>query len=84
MSTRYYVYLPSTCIHTAVDDEELQQIQDKGTPFEVVGIICDDKEYGDNCNTDCPAYRAGTCRAQPKRDCFGDLWNVLPALKARL
>ena len=77
----YFIYLKSTCVYTAVGEEELQQIQDKGTPLEVIGTVCDDKEFGDNCNTDCALYRNGTCPSKPMRDCFGDLWHVIPSKK---
>lgn len=77
----YFIYLKSTCVYTAVDEEGLQQIQDKGTPLEVIGTVCDDKEFGDNCTSDCDFFRSGTCRAEPMRDSFGELWHVIPTIK---
>ena len=43
----------------------------------VLGEVCDDKEYGDRCNTDCEHFCMGTCPAIPIRDINGQLWHVL-------
>ena len=50
---------------------------DMDVKHEVLGEVCDDEEFGDNCNRDCQHFCNGTCKATPMRDVFGDLWHVL-------
>ena len=56
--------------------DELGGLIDNDIPHEVVGDVCDDKEFLDRCNTDCPHYRRGTCPAVTIR-IGGSLWHVI-------
>ena len=58
------------------DSDELGGLIDCDIPHQVLGEVCDDKEFGDRCTTDCQFYRFGTCRAENVRDAFGQLWKV--------
>lgn len=51
---------------------------DNDVDFNVLGTVCDDKEYGDRCTTDCDAFRYGVCRSKIVKDCTGKLWHVIP------
>lgn len=64
-------------VHVLNDHDELGGLIDLGIDHRVLGVVCDDQEFGDNCSTDCPAYRAGTCQARPIRDIDGKLWHVI-------
>lgn len=64
-------------IHILNDRDELGGLIDCDIEHEVLGVVCDDKEYGDNCNIDCPQFRSGTCQSTPVRDVFGTLWHLL-------
>lgn len=59
------------------DTDELGGLIDRDIPHEVLGEVCDDQEYGDNCNTGCPLYRSGTCRFIPIRDKDGQRWHLI-------
>ena len=56
--------------------DELGGLIDNDIPHEVVGDVCDDKEFLDRCNTDCPHYCRGTCPAVTMR-IYGSLWHVV-------
>ncbi len=58
------------------DMDELGGLIDNDVEHEILGYVCDDKEFGDNCNTDCQFFRLGTCRAENIRDFSGQLWKV--------
>lgn len=59
------------------DQDELGGLIDNEIPHRTIGTVCDNREYGDNCNTDCLLFRKGTCPSVPMRDSDGDLWHVL-------
>ena len=63
-------------VHVMNDQDELGGLIDCGIPHQVLGVVCDDKEFGDRCTTDCQFFRSGTCRAENVRDSFGQLWKV--------
>lgn len=58
------------------DQDELGGLIDRDVEYEMLGEVCDDEEFGDNCTTDCVFYRRGTCRTEVKRDVFGNLIHV--------
>ncbi len=65
-------------VYVMNDQDELGGLIDLGIEHEVLGEICDDQEFGDNCNTDCLHYRKGTCPATTLRECVrGELIHVL-------
>ena len=64
-------------IHIMNDMDELGGLIDNDIPHKVLGVVCDDKEYGDRCNADCKHFCMGTCKAKPMRDVFGQMWHVL-------
>lgn len=64
-------------VHILNDRDELGGIIDNDIPHKVLGVVCDDSEYGDRCNVDCEHFCMGTCKAKPVRDVFGQLWHVL-------
>lgn len=59
------------------DNDELGGLIDNDVDFKVLGTVCDDKEFGDRCTTDCHAYRYGVCRSTVVRDITGKLWHVI-------
>ena len=59
------------------DNDELGGLIDNDVDFKVLGTVCDDKEFGDRCTTDCHAYRYGVCRSKVVRDRTGKLWHVI-------
>lgn len=59
------------------DSDELGGLIDNDVDFKVLGTVCDDKEFGDRCNTDCYAYRHGVCNSKLVRDWDGKLWHVI-------
>jgi len=61
------------------DNDELGGLIDNDVDFKVLGTVCDDKEFGDMCTTDCDAFRYGVCRSKLVRDRFGKLWHVIPS-----
>lgn len=62
-----------------IDPEELPSaLEAQVVKYEIIGKSCDDKELGDNCNTDCNYYRTGTCPSRLMRDTSGRLWSVVP------
>lgn len=60
-----------------IEREIYEKLPQLGILEELIGDVCDDVEYGDNCNTDCSHYRNGTCPSRLGRDVFGNLWHVL-------
>lgn len=60
-----------------VDREVYEKLPQLGMHEELVGDVCDDDEFLDNCSTDCSHYRHGTCPARLGRDVFSHLWHVL-------
>ena len=64
-------------IHIMNDQDELGGLIDMDVKHEVLGEVCDDEEFSDNCKRDCQHFCNGTCKATPMRDVFGDLWHVL-------
>ena len=58
--------------------DELGGLIDNDIEHETLGTVCDEEEYGDHCNTDCPLYRSGTCRSVSIRDVHGKMWHVVP------
>ena len=42
------------------NNDELSGLIDNNVEFKVIGRVCDDKEYGDRCSTDCPALAYST------------------------
>ena len=60
-----------------IDRELYEQLPQLGLKEELIGSVCDDVEFQDNCNTDCVHYRLGTCPSRLGRDVYGNLWNVL-------
>lgn len=60
------------------NDDELGWLLGNDVDFNVLGTVCDDKEFGDMCTTDCYAFRHGVCRSKLVRDRTGRLWNVIP------
>lgn len=58
------------------DSDELGGLIDRDIEHQVLGEVCDDKEFLDRCTTDCQFYRLGTCRTKVVRDVFGQLWHV--------
>lgn len=60
-----------------IDRELYEVLPQLGLKEELIGAVCDDDEFLDNCNTDCVHYRQGTCPARLGRDVFGHLWHVL-------
>lgn len=64
-------------VHILNDQDELGGLIDLDIEHTTLGVVCDDKEYGDNCNMDCPLFREGTCPSTPIRDIGGDLWHVI-------
>lgn len=63
-------------VHIMNDSDELGGLIDRDIEHQVLGEVCDDKEFGDRCTTDCQFFRSGTCSAENVRDVFGDLWKV--------
>lgn len=63
-------------VYVMNDQDELGGIIDRDIEHKTLGEVCDDKEYGDNCNTYCPQFCLGTCPATPIRDVHGQLWHV--------
>lgn len=59
------------------DQDELGGLIDCNIEHKVIGEVCDDQEYGDRCNTDCPLFCSGTCQATPIRDINGELWHLI-------
>lgn len=59
------------------NSDELGGLIDHSIDFKVLGTVCDDKEFGDRCTTDCPAYRYGVCKAEIIKDSQGNLWHVI-------
>jgi len=64
-------------IYVMNDMDELGGLIDNDIPHKVLGVVCEDREYGDRCNANCEHFCMGTCRAKTMRDAFGDLWSVL-------
>lgn len=58
------------------DLDELGGLSDLGVEHRTLGEVCDDQEYGDRCNTDCPHFCKGDCPAVPIRDAFGMKWHL--------
>ena len=50
------------------DNDELGGLIDNNVDFKVLGTVCDDKEFGDRCTTDCYAFRHGVCNSKLVRD----------------
>lgn len=63
-------------VHIMNDQDELGGLIDNDIKHTTLGEVCDDQEYGDNCNVDCPLFRSGTCQSTPIRDSNGDLWHL--------
>ena len=59
------------------NNDGLSGLIDNNVEFKVIGRVCDDKEYGDKCSTDCPAFCSGMCRSKVVRDITGKLWHVV-------
>lgn len=59
------------------NNDELSGLIDNNVEFKVIGRVCDDKEYGDRCSTECPAFCSGFCRSKVVRDRNGKLWHVV-------
>lgn len=57
--------------------DELGGLIDQDVNHDILGTVCDDKEFGDRCTTDCPAYRYGVCKSKIIRDSDGKLWHVI-------
>ena len=60
-------------VHILNDQDELI---DSDVEHETLGEVCDDQEFGDNCNVDCPLFRSGTCTSTLIRDINGELWHL--------
>ncbi len=58
------------------DRDDLDLMDELADEYKVLGEVCDDEEFGDNCTTDCVFYRRGTCSAEVMRDLFGDPIHV--------
>jgi len=63
-------------VHILNDRDELGGLIDCDIEHRTLGEVCDDREYGDRCNAECPQFCAGTCQARPVRDIDGKLWHV--------
>lgn len=59
------------------NQDELGGLIDNGIEHTIIGRVCDDKVFGDRCNTDCLAYAKGICPADHVVDCAGIHWNVI-------
>lgn len=59
------------------DRDEFGGLIDNDIEHTTIGEVCDDREYGDKCNLDCPLFCSGTCHATPIRDNTGQLWHVI-------
>lgn len=57
--------------------DELGGLYDLGIEHEVIGTVCDDKEFGDMCSTNCRRYYTETCPAEIVTDFMGNKWHVL-------
>lgn len=57
--------------------DELGGLIDLDVDHEILGTVCDDKEFGDRCTTDCYAYRHGVCKSKIIRDSNGKFWHVI-------
>ena len=77
MTKKYLAIEIKGDVHVMNDLDELGGLIDNDIPHRVLGTVCDDQEFGDNCNTDCPLYCAGTCPAALVKDCEGVLWHVV-------
>ena len=64
-------------VHILNDTDELGGLIDNDILHKVLGEVCDDKEFGDRCNTDWTHFCMGTCPAKPIRDIDGNLWHVM-------
>ena len=64
-------------VHILNDSDELGGLIDRGITHNVLGRVCDNQEFGDNCNTDCLLFRQGTCPSKLIRDINGQLWHVI-------
>ena len=73
---RYLAIKIRGLVHILNDQDELGGIIDLGIEHTTLGEVCDDKEYGDKCNADCPQFCSGTCQATLFRDIDGKLWHV--------
>ena len=60
-----------------IDRELYEKLPQLGLHEKLIGDVCDDDEFLDNCNTDCVHYRQGTCPSRLGRDVFDHLWHVL-------
>lgn len=78
MESIYYAVQIGDYIGVFNDSDELGGLIDRDIKHTILGRVCDDREYGDRCTTDCPAYARGVCRAINVRDSDGHLWHVLP------
>lgn len=63
-------------VHIMNDLDELGGLIDRDIEHKVLGEVCDDQEYGDRCNMDCPLFCSGTCPSVPIRDVDGELWHL--------
>lgn len=63
-------------VHILNDRDELGGLIDCDIEHRTLGEVCDDQEYGDRCNTDCPLFRSGTCTSTPIQDVTGNLWHL--------
>ena len=57
--------------------DELGGLIDLDIDHEILGTVCDDKEFGDRCTTDCYAYRHGICRSKIIRDSDGKRGHLI-------
>lgn len=46
-------------------------------PFEILGHVCDFREFGDKCNSSCFAYRHRICKARIIKDSDGSMWHII-------
>lgn len=75
----FFVEFANGFKHVYNDCDELGGLYDLDFDFKVKGEVCDRRTYGDCCTSDCDFFRSGTCRAEPLRDSFGELWHVIPS-----
>ena len=75
---RYFAIKIKGEIFVMNDHVELGGLVDMEIEPQVLGEVCDDNEFGDNCSTGCQFYRLGTCRAEVIKDSFGMRWHVRP------
>ena len=67
--------------NTGVHVDWAENLPDEGNflaaEYKILGMACDDEEFGDRCDTWCELFVSGTCPAGLIRDCDGKLWHII-------